>query len=183
MADASDGLLLEYGGGDPYSNVHFYRNLVAPSNAGVFDFSVDFLVPDTTFNNVGGASTVQAIEFSASLWKSERRYEWALQWTNVGLAEPAFRVWHPTNGWVDTGVTGTLAPGWHTVRLLGQVTSSGAKLKRFVVDGSVTKPNTTFPWSAAPGVPDLAAVAVQVDGNWEGAPYSIKIRDVDLIIR
>lgn len=183
MSDGPSGLVLDYGGGDPYSNVHFYRNLNLPSGVKNLTLSFDVDVPSTTYNNVGGPSTVQAIEFTVSRWESGRRHEWAVQWVNVGSAQPGYRVWDPTRGWVDTGVTGILAPGWHRIEIVGQVSSAGAKLRSFSVDGTVSRLNTTVPAVDAPGVTDIAAVAVQLDGNYAGDPYSVTVKDVDLSAR
>lgn len=183
MEDAANGLILDYGGGGGYTNVHFYRNLSAPSGARNIDFSLDVLVPATSFNNEGSASTIQALEFTASRWENGVRHEFALQWTNVGLSRPGYRIWHPSHGWVDTGIRGVLKPGWHAIRIVGQVTSQGAKLRSIAIDGVSYRLNTTVPSVAAPGVGDIAAVAVQLDGNWEGTPYSVTVRNVDLIIR
>ncbi len=183
MTDTADGLVLEYGGGEPYSNVHFYRNVSLPSGARSVVFSFDVLVPSTTYNNVGAPSTIQALEFTVSRWESGRRHEWAIQWVNVGASQPGYRIWNPELGWVDSGVTGILAPGWHRIELVGQVTSGGARLRSFSVDGSSSRINLTVPAVDAPGVADIGAVAVQLDGNFEGAPYAVTVRDVDLSTR
>lgn len=183
MSDSASGLVLDYGGGDPYSNIHFYRNLSLPSGVRNLTMSFDIEVPATTYDNVGGPSTIQAIEFTVSRWESGRRHEWAIQWVNVGAAQPGYRLWDPQHGWVDTGVTGILTPGWHRIEIVGQVSSGGAKLRSFSVDGSVSRVNTTIPSVAAPGVGDIAAVAIQLDGNYAGSPYTVTVKDVDLSAR
>jgi hypothetical protein len=183
MSDTLEGLRLEYQGGEPYSNVHFYRNLTLPPTARSFTLSFDIEVPVTTFANQGAPSTIQALEFTASRWADGVRHEWAIQWVNVGPDGPGYRYWNPATGWTDSGVSGTLSPGWHRIVLAGQVVTGGAKLKSFQVDGVTHRLNVTSPSLQVPGSADVGAVAIQLDGNWEGAAYGVTVRDIDLVAR
>lgn len=183
MTDTATGLRLDHLGGDPYSNVHFYRNLVTPAGTRSFVLSLDVEVPTTTFNNSGAPSLVQALEFTFSRWASGNRNEWAIQWANVGMNEPGYRYWDPRLGWVDTGIDGMLAPGWHRLEISGQIVTGGAKLRSLTVDGTVHRLNITVPGVAAPGTGDIAAVAVQLDGNSMGEGYTVTLRNVDLVLR
>jgi hypothetical protein len=110
----------------------------------------------------------QALEFTFSRWASGTRHEWALQWVNVGMTEPGYRYWDPRFGWIDTGIDTTLSPGWHRLEISGQIVSGGAKLRSISVDRTLYRLNVTVPSSAAPGSGDIAAVAVQLDGNSQG---------------
>lgn len=183
MSDTVAGLRLEHLGGDPYSNVHFYRNLVTPSATRSFVLSLDVEVPATTFNNAGAPSLVQALEFTFSRWTAGTRHEWAIQWVNVGMTEPGYRYWDPRFGWIDSGIDATLAPGWHRLEIAGQIVSGGAKLRSIEVDGTLHRLNVTVPSTAAPGSGDIAAIAVQLDGNSLGEGYSVTLRNVDLVLR
>lgn len=183
MTDTAAGLRLDHLGGEPYSNVHFYRNLSTPSSTRSFVLSMDFEVPSTTFNNTGAPSLVQALEFTFSRWASGTRHEWAIQWVNVGMAEPGYRYWDPRSGWIDTGIDATLSPGWHRLEISGQIVSGGAKLRSIEVDGTLYRLNITVPSTAAPGSGDIAAVAVQLDGNSQGQGYAVTLRNVDLVVR
>lgn len=83
-------------GGAPYANVHCYRNLQPEPEASVFKLTVPFyFTPTTTCNNEGSDSIVQALEFSMSKWHQTQRYEFALQWLNVGNGAPQWRYWDP----------------------------------------------------------------------------------------
>jgi len=83
-------------GGAPYSNVHCYRNLLwQPGTLFTLTLSFQF-TPTTTYNHVGGPSIVQALEFSMSKWHQGQRYEFALQWQNVGSGAPQWRYWDPS---------------------------------------------------------------------------------------
>lgn len=183
MTDTVSGLRLDHLGGDPYSNIHFYRNLIVPPASRSFVLSLDVEVPATTFDNAGSPSLVQALEFTFSRWAAGTRHEWAIQWVNVGMTEPGYRYWDPRSGWIDTGIDATLAPGWHHLEIAGQIVSGGAKLRSIEVDGALYRLNVTVPASAAPGTEDIAAVAVQLDGNAQGEAYTVTLRNVDLVLR
>ncbi len=76
-------------GGVPYSNVHCYCNLPPEPEATVFVLTLSFqYTPVTTFNNQGVPSIVQALEFTMNTWNQFQRYEFALQWQNVGEGAP-----------------------------------------------------------------------------------------------
>jgi hypothetical protein len=83
--------------GYAYSNLHCYRNLDPDSSSNTFMMSLAFYYrPRSTFNNSGGSSIVQALEFTMSKWvqvlgNSGKRYEWAVQWKNVGTGAPKWR--------------------------------------------------------------------------------------------
>lgn len=183
MTDTVAGLRFDHLGGDPYSNVHFYRNLVVPSATRSFLLSMEVEVPASSFNNAGAPSLVQALEFTFSRWASGTRHEWAIQWANVGMTEPGYRYWDPRFGWIDTGIDATLTPGWHRLEISGQIVSGGAKLRSIEVDGTLHRLNVTVPSIAAPGWGDIAAVAVQLDSNSQGEGYSVTLRNVDLVVR
>jgi hypothetical protein len=91
-----DGKSLRCGitGGDPYSNVHCYRNLPAEPNSADFSLSMSFYYqPASSFNNVGAPSIVQGLEFTMNKWDQGLSYEWALQWDNVDPGAPKWRYW------------------------------------------------------------------------------------------
>lgn len=184
IAPTSGGLRLEYGGGDPYSNIHFYRHLDVDPEADHYRLIVEFEVPATTHDNAGGPSLVQALEFTASAWVDGTRFEWAVQWNNVGPGAPGWRYWDPTRAWVPIGIDQTLEPGWHVMLLEGRATGRGdVRLDWLMVDGEFHRLRLVAPSSPAPSVPDLAAVAIQLDGNAFGDPYAVVVGDVSLTSR
>jgi hypothetical protein len=171
-------------GGNPYSNVHCYRNLPADPASNVFILSMSFFYqPPSTFNNVGGPSIVQALEFTMNKWDKGLRYEWALQWDNVDPGAPKWRYWGrgtPTGplDWFDLGITGSLAGGqWHTLQLKGEILAGKVHYKRFSIDGQEHLLNI----SVSPDVTneqDKLAVAIQLDGNSTETPYEVFLDQV-----
>lgn len=176
-------------GGAPYANVHCYRNLRPEPETSVFKLTVPFyFTPATTCNNEGGASIVQALEFSMSKWHQGQRYEFALQWLNVGSGAPQWRYWDPHQAeaerWVplSPAITQCLAAGkWHTLSLEGDIINGQVYYRRFMIDQQSYNLKITVPPAAAPGEADRLAVAVQLDGNFEEAPYHVFIDQVSLV--
>jgi hypothetical protein len=173
-------------GGDPYSNIHCYRNLPADSTSDLFSLSMAFQYrPTSTFNNAGGPSVVQGLEFTMSKWENGLRYEWALQWENVGTGAPKWRYWDPTqpdpNKWVDTGVSGGInGMVWHTLTLEGEISNGRVHYRRFILDSQGHPLDITLDPAPAAGEPDRLAVAVQLDGNSTETPYEVFLDDVTL---
>lgn len=177
-------------GGLPYSNVHCYRNLLPDSSAATVTLTATFqFSPTTTFDNRGGASVVQGLEFSFSKWQSLKRYELALQWRNVGGL--SWRYWDPhatSDQWVDLGVTNTKAlqlagETEHTLVLAGEVDGGKVHYTRFKIDLLEYPLDLVVdPVDEPSGTADGLAVAVQLDGNSTETPYDLFIDRVNLAI-
>lgn len=173
-------------GGAPYSGIQCYRNLASEPGAVAFSLSLSFwFSPTTTFNNQGGPSTVQALEFKMSKWYQSERYEFALQWQNVGASPgdgaPQWRYWDAGH-WASTGVTGTLAgEQWHSMTLEGKIVNGQVRYQRFVVDQHSHGLTATVPAAPAPGEPNRLAVAVQLNGNSIPSPYDVFVDQVNLV--
>lgn len=172
-------------GGDPYSNVHCYRNLQPEPTAAVFTLTLSFwFSPTTTFNNQGAPSIVQALEFTMNKWKHSKRYEFALQWQNVGDGAPQWRYWDPNQpeSWVSLGVTDTLAgEQWHSLILEGDIINGQVRYQRFTIDGQSHNLNITVSTAFAPGELDRLAIAIQLDGNFTESSYDVFIDKVSFI--
>lgn len=171
-------------GGDPYSNIHCYRNLPADPDAKYFTLVLDFFMPDTTFNNDGAPSKVQALEFTMNQWQDEQRYEWALQWMNVGENGPQWRYWDANqpdaDRWVPLNIQQELAINtWHTLKLTGEIRNGQVYYPYFMIDGQLHDLDITVDTDSTPGNIDLLAVAVQADGNSTPDAYSLLIDNVD----
>lgn len=81
---------------------------------------------------------MQAIELSMSLWRAGRRYEWALQWQNVGEGAPQWRLWDARRSWVALQLPGSLrGEEWHVLRLAGRLDDDRVRYEDFTVDGRV----------------------------------------------
>jgi beta-glucanase (GH16 family) len=150
--------------------------------------------PKSTFNNVGGSSIVQALEFTMSKWSQGLRYEWAVQWENVGAGAPKWRYWgHPDPNkpeepldWVDLDIAGELSrEEWHHLILEGEILAGQVHYRRFIIDQDMYPLDISVAPAAAVGDPDKLAVAVQLDGDdWNGSgslsPYEVFLDQVTL---
>jgi hypothetical protein len=173
-------------GGEPYSNVHCYRNLPAEPTSNLFRLSMSFYYqPSSTFNNEGGDSIIQGLEFTMNKWDQGIRYEWALQWDNVDQGAPKWRYWDPThltNQWVD--VLGISSPvtgeEWHTLLLEGDIFDGKVHYRRFVFDQQEHELNIPLVEAASAIDEPKLAVAVQLDGNSTETPYDLFIDHVTL---
>jgi hypothetical protein len=174
-------------GGAPYSNAHCYRNLLDDGSR-AFTLSLSFLfTPSTTFNNQGGESVIQALEFSISAWRSQLRYEWAMQWLNVGVGAPQWRYWDASlpaaERWAQlpTPIMQELsANAFHSLTIKGEIRNGFAHYRSFSIDGADHVLDFDAPPGAAPGVADKLAVAVQLDGNATETPYDVYLDRVSL---
>jgi len=187
---ALDGKALECAltGGAPYSNVHCYRNFLAEPTATAFTLTLTLsfqFTPTTTCNNAGAPSVVQALEFSMSRWQTGVRHEFALQWQNVGQDAPRWRYWDPSRPeaerWV--AITPTIAQclqagQWYTLTIEGDVVAGQTHYQRFSVNGVNHPLDVTVPPVPAPGAPDAAAIAVQLDGSAAASPYRVFLDQV-----
>jgi hypothetical protein len=183
---ALDGTSLRCGltGGAPYSNIHCYKNLSidAPPQSFCFDLLFWF-EPQTTYNNQGAPSIVQALEFSTSAWWQGVRYELALQWQNVGHGAPQWHYWDGQQQWVSTGIAETLEAGqWHAFTVEGEIIDGAIFYTRFILDRQQHALSYVVPPVIALNEPDRLAVAVQLDGNATNTPYDLFIESVNLSI-
>lgn len=162
--------------GQAYTGMHSYRNLAPADNAVTFQLDLSFQFSD--------AAAVQALEFTTSKWYNNKRWEWALQWENVGDggpqqgAPPTWRLWTGSS-WQDTGIRQSLnAQTWHTLSLTGKIVNGKVHYTGFQCDGSGSTLTNTFAPVASSG--DLLAVAVQLDGNGQEDSYQLYIDRVNL---
>ena len=173
-------------GGEPYSNLHCYRLLLSEPAARAFTLTLSFWYsPTTTFNNQGGDSIVQALEFAMSKTRRGVRREFAMQLANV-LGEPGDPQWRYWDGstqeWLSTGVTDTLAAQtWHTFQLKGDLRDGKVHYVSFSVDGVCHALGQTVSPEIRRGEPDRLSAAVQLDGNATGAPYELVIDRVRFV--
>ncbi len=186
-----DGTALRCGltGGDQHSNILCYRNLLPKNDAISFSYSLSFqFSPPTTYNNQGGDSIVQAIEFTMNKYQDDIRYEWALQWNNVGSPNaPQWRYWNPSlpvaDRWVpiDPPITQELsADEWHTLSIEGVIVSGNVHYRHFVIDGQQHDLNLTVPPDVMSDEIDRLAVGVQLDGAQNQYPYNVFVDYVNI---
>jgi len=175
-------------GGEPYSNAHCYLNLLPEPDVSSFTLSLSFLfTPATTCNNQNGTiSAIQALEFTMNNWTNARRYEFALQWQNVGDGAPQWRYWDPHQDegrrWkpLNSKITQCLeSDKWHTFQLEGSTNGIAVYYNRFTIDNQTFDLNYSTARVNTPGEVDRLAVAIQLDGNANQTPYDVFIDKVN----
>ena len=178
-----DGLAFEcrLKGADPFAGLHCYRNLLSEPDSTFFRMQLDFRFSDTTCNNEGAPSIIQALEFTMNKWFGARRWEFALQWTNVGDGVDEggqWRYWDgPTTTWlplpspVEMCLEGSR---WYAFMLEGTISGDLVQYRRFSIDGVDYPLGITVP-AVDSSLPDQLAIAVQSDANVTGDPYSLFI--------
>lgn len=176
-------------GGSPYSNVHCYRNLPSEPTANTFTLTLSFwFSPKSSCNNQGNTSIVQALEFTMNKWYQSQRYEFALQWQNVGDGAPQWRYWNPhaSEKWVPLNPTvAECLEGerWHTITLEGVIANEQVYYKSFTINNQIYQIDLTIPPVSTPGEVDRLAVAVQLDGNTNETPYDMFVDEVTFIVK
>lgn len=183
----SNALRCSITGGSPYSNVHCYRNLPSEPDANSFTLTLSFwFSPKTTCNNQGDVSVVQALEFTMNKWYQSQRYEFAIQWQNVGNGAPQWRYWNPhaSDKWVPINprVEECLeGEQWYTIVLEGMIVDEMVSYKSFTVNDQKYQVDVIIPPVSAPDEIDRLAVAVQLDGNANQTPYDLFIDKINLV--
>lgn len=179
-------------GGDPYTGVQGYRTLPPVPTALAFYMSFFWRFSATTFNNhdqmnVFAPSRVQAIELTMNKWTPQGRFEWALQWENVGDGTPeqgnppAWRLWDGSTGtWRDTGISQALAgEQWHTFSLLGEIRNGRTHYISFSSDGLLQSLGQSFAPQQVAGNNELT-IAFQLDGNATQTPYDCLFDEINI---
>jgi hypothetical protein len=158
--------------GQPYVGIHVYRNLPPADTATIFELSFSFRFPNTT------PIHIQALEFTMNIWVNNQRWEWALQWENIGDGSPPpWRLW-TGSAWQSIDVTQQLSINtWHKLHLKGNISHGRVHYISFSSDSTSVSLGQTFPPISNPG--NKLAVAVQLDGDSHEDPYQVYIDRVD----
>lgn len=186
-------LRLVRAGGDRYSNVMYqYRHIEQghPDALAATHFGLDLdfqYQPPTTWNNAGGNSSIQAIEFAFTRWGINREWDFELQWSNVrddASLPPVWSVWLVSNGnagsWQDTGVTAELTGNeWHHLQLEGSIIAGQVHYDGFSIDGSFHPLDFTSLPTTPESAPEVT-VAAQLDGSAAHDPYDVFLDNVGL---
>ena len=156
--------------GQPYVGIHVYRNLPPADAATSFELSLSFRFPN--------AAPIQALEFTMNTWVHNQRWEWALQWENIGGGSPPpWRLW-TGSAWQPIGVTQQLSVNkWHRLHLKGNISHGQVHYISFSCDSLSVQLGQTFAPVSSQG--DKLAVAVQLDGDAHEDPYQVYIDRVD----
>ena len=168
-------------GGEPYSNIHCYRNLGAAPNATTFELTMRFWYSPTATTLTPADEVAQALEFTMNKWENNNRYEIALQWMNIGSNVSEWRFWDPYQDepWVELQIPGEIALGeWHTLTLQGDFIDDYAYYRSFSLDGVQHELGISVPTAHYPDWVDFTAIAVQADGNYAQDAYDLVIDEV-----
>lgn len=189
-----DGISLRcsIAGGEPTppNNVHCYRDLLAQPAASRFTLALTFWFSSTTCDNQQDPSIIQALEFTMNKWQDGKRYEWALQWQNVGEkidSTPQWRYWNQDT-WIafNPPITQCLQGGnqqVHTLTMDGDIVNGQVHYISFTIDGVTHSMDITVPSTVPiPPAPNKLAVAVQLDGNSAPSPYDLYVDKVTFIV-
>jgi hypothetical protein len=121
-------------------------------------------------------------------WQQAKRYEFALQWQNVGDGAPQWRYWDPSqpesNRWqpITPPITQCLqGESWHTFVLEGEIVSGQVHYQSFTIDGKHYILDLIIPPVSIPGEPDRLAIAFQLDGNATASPYDVFVDQVNFV--
>lgn len=179
-------------GGQPYSNIHCYRNLENNPAAERFILTMWFYYSPPVAGQ-RGENLVQALEFSVSKWAGERRYEWALQWRKVGVEAPGWRYWDfhaKPDRWVglparidDPAVLVPASEVWHAFALEGEIIGGRAHYRWLTLDGRRYYVGAVVDPEPIPAGVDRLSLAVQLDGNSQQMPYNLFVDQVRLSAR
>lgn len=164
-------------GATPYTGLHLYRNLPASADAQQFSLTTSFFY--TTASN-----KLQALEFTMNKFDGTHRFEWALQWENIGDGTPSagtpptWRLWTGTKWQAYTYNQNLTTNAWHTLQLLGCIAQGKVRYSQFSCDGVTFQLGQSFPPVSAATDKKLA-VAVQLDGDKFMSSHGVVIDRVD----
>jgi hypothetical protein len=139
--------------------MHAYRNLAADDAATTFQIDDYYYFTTTT--------PIQALEFTMNKWVSNMRFEWAMQWENIGGGSPPpWRLW-TGSAWQSTGYTQSLAVNtWHHIQIKGTVVSGQVHYVSFISDSLSASLGQNFNPVSSTG--DKLALAIQLDSDSHG---------------
>jgi hypothetical protein len=119
-----------------------------------------------------------------SKWQQEKRYEFALQWQNVGVGAPQWRYWDPyqPQRWVPLNFKVDnpclLGEQWHILTLEGYIRGGLVQYQSFTIDSKTYNLGFAVAPAVAKGEEDRLAVGIQLDGNATQKPYDVFIDKV-----
>ena len=168
-------LKISYVSGSPFMGVDAFHRFAANDAARRFEVRYSFL-----YQNPGA---VQALELAMNQYIQGTRYEWAMQWEQLGPSgdgHPQWRVWTGTT-WAGIGVGDQLSPNtWYALQIDGDITASAQGTLQvhylsFTIHG--VQHNLGQVFDSQPGAGDQLVAAVQLDGNGGPTPYDLFVDD------
>jgi hypothetical protein len=172
-SEDGDALEISYGSGNPpYMGVDAWNNASfgTDSSATRYQVNYDFYFPNKT--------PIQALEFCMNNYFGGKRYQWAMQWENIGTGAPQWRLWTGST-WKAVGVSATnvKAGTWYTLTIDGDIVGGQVNYMDFIIAGTehnLGSSNHFNPTSeSGPGL--VAAVQLDGNGNSPATPYQVYI--------
>jgi hypothetical protein len=173
---SEDGQALDinYGSGNKaYEGLDAYASSPFGTDASALRYQVNY---DFYFPN---RAPIQALEFCMNNYFGGKRYQWCMQWENIGSGAPQWRLWGGANSgvkWKPIGIPATNinAGSWYTLTIDGNIINGQVHYLDFIIHGTkYSLTQYTFPPDTSSG-PGLVA-AVQADGNASATPYHVYI--------
>ncbi|HLX48682.1 MAG TPA: hypothetical protein VKS82_10145 [Streptosporangiaceae bacterium] len=171
-SEDGDALNINYASGNQsYEGLDAYIPLGTDASALRYQVNYDFYFPNRT--------PVQALEFCMNNYFGGKRYQWCMQWENIGTGAPQWRIWGGADSgvkWKSIGISdNNINPGtWYTLTIDGNIIGGQVHYLDFIIHGTThSLTQYTFPPDSSSG-PGLVA-AVQVDGDSHADPYHLYI--------
>lgn len=169
---SEDGQALEinYESGNPsFMGLDAYNNKSFGTDSAATRYQVNY---DFYFTN---RTPIQALEFCMNNYFGGKRYQWAMQWENIGTGAPQWRLW-TGSAWQAVGVSANEinAGTWYTLTIDGDIVNGQVHYMDFIIHGtehSLTQYSFSPTSSSGPGL----VAAVQLDGDSHADPYQLYI--------
>jgi len=167
-SEDGDALEINYQSGNPaYMGADAYIPLGTDASALRYQVNYDFYFPNRT--------PVQALEFCMNNYFGGKRYQWALQWENIGSGAPQWRLWNGST-WQSIGVAdGNINAGtWYTLTIDGNIVNGQVHYLDFIIHGT-THDLSQYSFSPTTESGSGLVAAVQVDGDSHANPYQLYV--------
>ena len=132
-----------------------------------YEVKYDFYFPDQ--------APIQALEFCMNNYFGGKRYQWAMQWENIGSGAPQWRLWNGSS-WQAVGVSDNNinAGTWYTLTIDGNIVNGQVHYLDFIIAGT-NHSLTQYTFAPDTSSGSHLVAAVQVDGDSSADPYQLYI--------
>ena len=165
-SEDGDALKINYETGNPpYMGADAYIRLGTDDAATRYQVNYDFYFPSR--------APIQALEFCMNNYIQNKRYQWAMQWENIGSGAPQWRLWNGSN-WQAAGVSDNNinAGKWYTLTIDGNIAGGKVHYLDFIIHGT-THSLTQYTFAPTSEAGDGLVAAVQVDGDSRADSYRL----------
>jgi hypothetical protein len=159
-------LKINYLSGNPaYMGADAYIRLGTDDAATRYQVNYDFYFP--------ARAPIQALEFCMNNYIQNKRYQWAMQWENIGSGAPQWRLWNGST-WQPIGISdNNISAGhWYTLTIDGNIVNGQVHYLDFIIHGT-THSLTQYSFNPTSETGDGLVAAVQVDGDSHADPCQL----------